>query len=389
MKRVFSVFLVLVLLIASTGCSRKDSVSPQTTSSHLQTTTLSSESLDSTQNTSSTSVISQNSMSAVSVPMLTQTLKSKDGIELFTYTYPSMSLVLQDAEVADKIILDFLNRVDSTGTTASSLQIMAEKAYNGTNNWTAYLCRVLYEPTRMDIGVLSLFGTVSTYSGGMHPDHTNVSANYDLLTGDVLTLGSIMHKDATVQMFCDLVLEQLDAVKDDRYLYSDYEIAVNKRFAVDESKDEDFYFTSEGLCFYFSPYQIAPYSSGTIVAQIPYEKLVGVIHDNYFPPEMHLTNGTVNMLPHEGADMGHIHQISEAVLTPGGQMYLITASNAVNNVRLRIASNDPQIHEYVFFAADTLTPDCAIMLEASEQELNTISVSYDNANGKQTFTPVK
>lgn len=385
MKRAFSIFLALLLLICIAGCASNEPISTQTTAGPIQNSTTAPVPTGSIQETHSAGVITQKTMTAVSVPLHTQNTNAENGTVLFTYTYPSMSLMLQDAEVADKVILDFLNRVDATSTTALTLQKSAESAYTGSAAWNPYLCRVLYEPMRLDMSVLSLFGAVSTYSGGMHPEHTNVSANYDLLTGDVLTLGSIMHKDATMQMFCDLVLEQLDTVKDDRHLYSDYKIAVNKRFSGDESKDEDFYFTPEGLCFYFSPYQIAPYSSGTVVAEIPYEKLVGVIHDNYFPPEQLLTGGTVDIVPYKNANMETIHQIGEAVLTPGGEMYLLTASNAVNNVRLRISGDDSQNHEYVFFAASTLAPNSGIMLEVSDQELDAISVSYDNADGKQIF----
>ena len=292
-----------------------------------------------------------------------------------------MSLVLQDSDVANKVILDFLNRVDSTAATAEQLRQTALSNYNVSGDWTAYLCQLKYEPTRIDQGVLSLFGALSTYSGGMHPDHTNLSVNYDLLTGDILTLGSIMHKDATKDDFCNLVLTELEATAQQLYLYSDYQQGVIKRFTQNEADDENFYFTTSGLCFYFSPYEIAPYSSGTICVEIPYQKLVGVIHDAYFPGEKHPTNAVIQGKPLKDADLQDLGQISEAILTPGSQMYLLTANNLVENIKLQLHDDKGQGH--TFFAAESLCVGSSIVIEATEEEFRNIYLSYDNALGTQ------
>ena len=292
-----------------------------------------------------------------------------------------MALVLQDNDVANKVILDFLNRVDSTAQIAEELRQTAIAGYKGSQNWSPYLCQVLYEPTRIDQGVLSLSGTISTYSGGMHPDHTNMSVNYDLLTGDILTLGSIMHMDATREDFRELVLAELAPKAQELYLYSDYEQGIAKRFDTDESQDENFYFTSTGLCFYFSPYEIAPYASGTITVEIPYEKLVGIIHDAFFPGEKHPTNATIQGKLLKEANMEDIGQISEAILSPGGQMYLLTADNLVENVRLQLLGDNTQ--DQIFFASENLSVSNAIVIEATEEELARIQLTYENASGTQ------
>ncbi len=326
----------------------------------------------------------QKPVNAVSVPLRTTTSTADDGTVIFAHSYQDMTLVLQEPEVADKVIVDFLNRVDSASKTAEELLYAARSAYSNTSGWIPYMCRVLYEPTRIDQSVLSLFGSLSSYAGGIHPDHINVSANYDLMTGDVLTLGSIMHKDATMQMFCDLVIQELNEEKEHLYLFSDFETAVQKRFAVDESQDEHFYFSTTGLCFYFSPYEIAPYSSGTIVAEIPYEKLTGLLHDAYFPAESVLSDGVISGKPYEQADMDRVFQISEAILTPGGEMLLLTADEPLESIFVHFISEDPQVQDYVFFGASTLSPGDGIMVQAAAEEMDQIFVEYENISGKQT-----
>ena len=376
MRKWISVILMIGLAISLWGCS-EPAVPTQITTLPQETTAVPTMATD----TPDTPIIIEKPLTAVSVPHVTETNNAENGTVLFNYTYPHMALVMQDSDVADKIILDFLNRVDSTAEIADQLRQSATANYNSSQNWIPYLCQVQYEPARIDQGVLSLSGTISTYSGGMHPEHTNMSANYDMLTGDILTLGSIMHMDASTQDFCELVLEELSPKAQELYLYSDYEQGVAKRFTTDESNDEGFYFTTIGLCFYFSPYEIAPYSSGTITVEIPYEKLVGVIHDAYFPGEKHPTNSVVNGKPMKDANMEEVGQISEAILTPGGEMYLLTSENLVENVQLQIVDNE--LHAHTFFAAENLSVSNAIVIEATPEQLAQIRLIYENAEGIQ------
>ena len=380
MKRCIPVLLILLLLFS--GCQK--SPQPPVESASGPTETLLGE-ITEPQHTEPNFTAPQKPLAAVFVPAVTENYQADDGTEIFSYTHQSMTLILQEAEVADKIILDFLNRSDTAGT-AQQLLASAEKAYSPSEHWNSYMCKVLYEPQRIDQSVLSLFGVRSTYSGGMHPDHLGVSVSYDLLTGDVLTLGSIMHMDATVAMFRDLVLADLDSRKEELYLFSDYADGVNKRFSVDESQDEAFYFTKTGLCFYFSPYQIAPYSSGMIVSEIPYDQLVGLINDAYFPNEQHLTAGTITADPFQEVDLSSIKRISEAVLTPGGEMTMLTADNTVENVFIEFYSPDPRVSTYTFFAASALAPGDGIMIEATDEQLTeNIRIYYDNSNGCQVL----
>lgn len=392
MKKRIAFLLAFVLLFSLAGCGSKPQTPPETTPVAATPETTISQTEPPVETVSpvetESAVMQQKPVTAVTVPMHTQSSYAEDGTEIFRYSYQSISLLVQEPEVADKVIVDFLNRVDPVAAAAEELAASASSNYTASDYWIPYLCRLLYEPTRIDEGVLSLFGTHTIYSGGMHPDHLNVSANYDLITGDVLTLGSIMHKDASLEGFCQLVLQELERKADELYLFEDYPKAVEKRFATDESKDEAFFFTGEGLCFYFSPYEIAPYASGTIIAEIPYEKLVGLLHEAYFPAERVYADGKLTITPFEKADLDSVSQISEAILTSGGQMHLLTSESSLQNIRVILTSSDPQIHEYCFFAASQLNPGDGIMIEATAEELENILITYETSAGLQTLSPV-
>ncbi len=288
-----------------------------------------------------------------------------------------MSLILQDPEVADKVIIDFLNRIDSTRSLAEETSQIAQKAYDGSDNWVPYLYHVTYNPTRIDHDVLSLFGTNVLYSGAFHPERTCISASYDLVTGDVLTLASIMDVSAAADDFCQLVLEGLSEMSEGDYLYENYADTVKERFMTDASQDEAWYFSQSGLCFYFAPYEIAPYSSGVISVEIPYEKLTGLIHDAYFPAERDASEGVVNVTAFEDAELTAFSQIAEIVESKDGKMYLAYTDASVQDVRIMVSD---AASSYTIFAAYGLTPGDAIMVQASENTLENMVISYKSNN---------
>lgn len=353
MKKTICLLTIFCLLFVLVGCNRPASptTQPETESS----------------SGSVSSAPKQEPMYAVSVPAESESVKADDGTLLFTYTHQNIMLTLPDPDVADKVIIDFLSRVDTTRSTADATLAAARNAYKGAANWTPYLCSITYSPTRIDQGVLSLSGSNITYSGTSHPDRTSVSASYDLITGDVLTLGSIMSSKAQAADFCQLVLDVLAQSKQDLYLYDGYEATVRQRFTRDVSQDQDWYFTQKGLCFYFAPYEIAPYSSGVIVAEIPYEKLSGLLHDSYFPPERVNGGGTVQVTPMEETNINSYSQIAEMVLDTNGPMVFLHTEGLIWDMEITTGTWNSISNEfapnYSALLCHTVSPGDAIMVQ--------------------------
>ncbi len=370
MKRFFSALLAISLLVSLSACRRKpkDPVD-NTTGSNLQNQTNTNQSND------------DGTMVAVSLPTVTDNTLHTDGTVLFQYTYQNMSLVLHKPQVADKIILDFLNRIDSTTASANSTMEMAKSAYNGNGNWTPYLYHITYSPTRIDHEVLSLFGNNVVFSGAGHPERTCVSASYDLLTGDVLTLASIKQKDATAEQFKNLVLVGLSEMAEGDYLYDNYKDIVQQRFNQDASQDEAWYFTQTGLCFYFAPYEIAPYSSGVITVEIPYEKLKNIIHEDYLPSARNSTTGEITITPFEQINPNSLSHIAEIVMENDGKMYMLQTDENVYDVRIVLSDKSSN---YTVFGAYNLAPGNGIMLQGSEDTLKNMKLTYKSGNNTVT-----
>jgi len=365
MKKQICLILAFCLVISLSGCFRTDENPPQTsdnTTTGIQQTP-----------TSPTEPDFLETMVAISVPTFTEDTTADDGTVIFQYTYQNMSLVLHKPAVADKIILDFLNRVDSTTTLAEDTANMAKNAYNGNKNWVPYLYHIAYSPARVDHNVLSLFGNNVVFSGAGHPERTCISASYDLVTGDVLTLASIMTQTATTEDFCRLVLDGLSEMAEGDYLYENYANKVEKRFDTDATTDEAWYFTQTGLCFYFSPYEIAPYSSGIISVEIPYEKLHGLLHEAYFPTARLAARGSVVITPFENANLNNLSNIAEFVANKDGKMYMLHVEGSVQDVRILLTD---KTGNSTVFAAYSLSEGDGVMIQADDELLENMRLTY-------------
>ena len=326
---------------------------------------------------------------AVSVPALSEQFILENGTTLFTYTAQHMELILPDEEVADRVILDFLNRVDKARSDSESVLLAAKNAYQPDSSWTPYFYQIIYSPTRIDHGVLSLFGTRSSYSGAVHGNLSCVSANYDLTTGDVLTLGSIMHADSTKDAFISLIIEKLSESAGELQLFPGFEDGVRSRLGGDENLYEDFYFTGTGLSFFFAPYEIAPYSAGVITVEIPYSELPGLIYDGYFPAERERIEGTMLTGTFMDTDMEQFNNMAEVNLVTGEELMVVYPEGRVEDIRIHVAGDGKNMPDYTVFAALEMSFRNAVVISLSEHQMEKISVLYSASEKVETIPLVK
>ncbi len=110
-----------------------------------------------------------------------------------------------------------------------------------------------------------------TYTGGAHGATIRASDSWDLRTGRRLRLGSLFARGTGYRRrVLELIEKQADKdMKENPGVYfEDYRALIFEHF-----DPESFYMTPKGLAFYYQQYEIAPYSSGIIVFEIPYQAL--------------------------------------------------------------------------------------------------------------------
>ncbi len=378
MRRFLTFTLALLLVISLIGC--KQNPAAPTTTIPVETTAPAE--------TTPTETIpeitaEQQPMAAIVMPVITEDKSAEDGTVLFSYVYQNITLTLPEPEVADKVIVDFLNRTDHHET-ADTLYASAKKSYEqGAAMPSPYLCSTVYAPMRIDLGVLSLLGSYVTYEGGAHGSQVSTAVSYDLLTGNPLTWKDILQESVTEDDICRLVLEALEGHEYKEDLFPDYGDTVKNIFSQGLQYHTDWYFSTNGLCCFFSPYEIGPFAAGTIVAEIPYAKLSGVLKDEYFPPERDTSADDIRVADFNPDKLEDFTQFTEIVLDEEGKQTIVYTYSVAYDVQLKtgtLTKDGSFIPENTVLACATLTPGDAIMIQANSE--NPMQLTY-TVNGEE------
>jgi hypothetical protein len=268
--------------------------------------------------------------------------------------------------------------VDYENSAAKSILSEAEDAYSNQSDWVAYSYSTLFDPQRLDRSVLSLYGSHAMYRGTPRPAAVNLSVNYDLLTGRPLALKDILNSDFSADALSEKISQSLIELASQGMLYSDYAYVVSELFTTNKPV-ENWYFSSNGLCFYFAPYEIAPYSAGTIIAEIPYRELTELLKDEYFPAETIEYVGKLQAIPFQDADLNTIDQFAELVLDNKGTQYILQTNGCLKDVRIELgtwyAEGIFTPESTVFFAAELCSSD-ALMLQFDSNMTQGMRITY-------------
>lgn len=383
MKKIICLLLCLAMALAVCGCGNDtNETTGSTTEAPADETTVPPTTEPSVQQNTTL----QLPMIAVCMPLTVQKASADDGVTVFTTTFQDVALTLPDPEYADEIILDLLSRIDESKGDAMELADLALGFYDGSENWVPYYSEVTYNPARIDEKVISLYGKVGTYFGGTHASYLCVSANYDLATGKVLTLTDILTGEDACEALCTAINAKLAEIKDKYYIYEGYEEVVSDTYGSAYGEDaaaiESWFLSPTGLTVYFSPYDIAPYSSGPILVNIPYADLDGILQEDFFPADLpENPSGTVYAELAQDIDLDYFTQFGEAILNDEGERVVLYSDKLVTNVTIETGTWSADGITYTptatVFYATSLSYQDAIMLETDFYgSMPTLRLSY-------------
>ena len=341
---------------------------------------------------------------SLSLPIIRETDTADDTREIFQRTFQDVVLSISNAGIAKNVTLDILQRMDRNSALLSSIQTNAYLAYTGQDNWIPYYYKLLYSPRRIDPAVLSLFGQETSYDGAQS-SHVGISVNYNLLTGTVLKLSDVLTESSTTyDSLLSALLDALAAKKAEYMLFEYYADAVKSRFPADLQSESSWFFSAEGLCIFYPPYEIAPNASGIVVATIPYESLSGILLNAYFPAEQAEFPHNISGIPFASANLTQFDSFCELVTDPDAPKYILSTQGVLYDVTIESGSwigTSRFETEAIMFRANHLSPADALLLRAQLPEQNgTLLLSYrsggsiyrfyltlDTATGNVTFIP--
>ena len=370
MKKMTCLFLSALLLLSVCACSNTEQ-KDNTTTTHPET--ISDQTTASStpgQETQADSV--RLPMLSISMPVTTESTAAEDGTIIFSNTYQDVSLIAPDTETADTIVLNLLTQIDNKQVSTEDMLAWAKSNYAEEESWYPYFYQVIYHPKRIDEKVLSLYGAEVSYSGGGHPNQVCVSATYDMATGKQLLLGDILTGSDAATALSQLIIEDLAVNKDTYQLYEGFAATANERYggvSAVWSEQSAWFLSTDGLCVYFSPYDIAPYVVGEIVIEIPYEKLSGILLDDFIPAQLPDASGQVRTALAQDIDLEQYTQFAEAILDPNGERFIIYSDDLVTDILLEQGDLSADSGSFTVsstvLAAHSLCDGDAIMVQSS------------------------
>lgn len=321
-------------------------------------------------------------LTCISLPYTTEELKDGETA-LATYRFPTPSVILSDAEISQEITLDLLNRIDQSAATAKSVFDNAKADFSGQASWYPYYYHLQYEPIRLDRNVLSLYVTEAVFDGSPRSASAYWSLNYDLATGATLSLPDILREDYSADLMVSLIVEGLDGYSEDE-LFPEYKDVISGIFFTNTTTTQ-WYFTEAGISFYFTPYEIGPYASGVIVSEIPYEKLLGTLKEEYFPMEQLDCIGTpeISKLSDPLAASEQFTQLGDLHLTAEGETYLFTIDGSALNIRIKEKYVSPahpgEDASVIVYSSAGMGPKDGLLITSDAEKLDMLTASWNSA----------
>lgn len=393
MKKILCIALSIAVLLSLAGCSLQDLIPELPVDLPTQADPAPSDAPSApdapTDAPEAGNPVRGTPMTAVLLESCSEEEYADDGTVLFTYSYPAMTIVSGNSAAAMAISTNFLTAIFSRSGQADSIRDMAIESYDPGFTWYRYTYSEDYTPCRVDGSVISLCGHITVYAGGVHPSHLIVSDNYNAATGQRLALSNILADEDAPNKLQDMVVSKLSDPDMGYFLYEDYRDVVADRFADSYSANGNWYFSSTGLCFYFSTYEIAPYSVGNIVVELPYAQLGGILADVYFPGDAEDAGGQL-LFNLSGEAEQTFNQVARIDSSPDGPSYFLYTDSGIADVKLERGhwleyDQTFQVDATLLYAGSLSSADAIFLREYISEALPSLRISYQSGGSHYSF----
>lgn len=273
MKRLFSILLTLALLFSLTACGGKASG-----------TTAESPENNQTQEDSAPDKAPEKDpepeQAAAPIPL--QLMKgegylyetNEEYISLCTATWDDISLIDAYPELASALYeLNTDQSVGAYGFIQEFLPFAEEAQADSPEYFGSFTSSSEYAIQRADSLILSIREDYDSYTGGVHGNYGSMGWNFDTATGARFELTDIL---TNTDRLDEILSEKISA----KYTFDPFE-SLPEMLA--EYAPEDYTWTLgyQGITFYFSPYEIAPYAAGLLTATIWFDEMPELFYEEY------------------------------------------------------------------------------------------------------------
>lgn len=303
-------------------------------------------------------------------------LKSDDGTTYYRQSLGTATVSSKDERAAERINSSLAELYVRFGADAEYTQRVAEDQTDGEQIALSYYCAP--SVTRCDTRVLSAVFDVSQDIGGIHADSTRTSRSYNADNGSLLTLADIAKNEEQLKTFIKNYVIGLAAGDDYKeggvsILFDDFESTIND--LVDAGAN--WYFSDGGLVFYANPYDIAPYSRGVLLFEIPYSALEEFIDESFMPVEYEGDNGMLLADDGDKLDRSSLNILGTVTVDEDGQSVVLSAEETVYNVKIYTSGR-------MLWQRNYLTTGEGVEVKSFIPDAQpSIAVSYELADGTE------
>lgn len=303
-------------------------------------------------------------------------LKSDDGTTYYRQSLGTATVSSKDERAAERINSSLAELYVKFGADAEYTQRVAEDQPDGEQIALSYYCAP--SVTRCDTRVLSAVFDVSQDIGGIHADSTRTSRSYNADNGSLLTLADIAKNEEQLKTFIKNYVIGLAAGDDYKeggvsILFDDFESTIND--LVDAGAN--WYFSDGGLVFYANPYDIAPYSRGVLLFEIPYSALEEFIDEGFMPAEYEGENGMLLADDGDKLDRSSLNILGTVTVDEDGQSVVLSAEETVYNVKIYTSGR-------MLWQRNYLTTGEGVEVKSFIPDAQpSIAVSYELADGTE------
>lgn len=303
-------------------------------------------------------------------------LKSDDGTMYYRQSLGTATVSSKDERAAERINSSLAELYVRFGADAEYTRRVAEDQPDGEQIALSYYCAP--SVTRCDTRVLSAVFDVSQDIGGIHADSTRTSRSYNADNGSLLTLADIAKNEEQLKTFIKNYVIGLAAGDDYKeggvsILFDDFESTIND--LVDAGAN--WYFSDGGLVFYANPYDIAPYSRGVLLFEIPYSALAEFIDEGFMPVEYEGENGMLLADDGDKLDRSSLNILGTVTVDEDGQSVVLSAEETVYNVKIYTSGR-------MLWQRNYLTTGEGVEVKSFIPDAQpSIAVSYELADGTE------
>lgn len=303
-------------------------------------------------------------------------LKSDDGTTYYRQSLGTATVSSKDERAAERINSSLAELYVRFGADAEYTRRVAEDQPDGEQIALSYYCAP--SVTRCDTRVLSAVFDVSQDIGGIHADSTRTSRSYNADNGSLLNLADIAKNEEQLKTFIKNYVIGLAAGDDYKeggvsILFDDFESTIND--LVDAGAN--WYFSDGGLVFYANPYDIAPYSRGVLLFEIPYSALEEFIDEGFMPVEYEGENGMLLADDGDKLDRSSLNILGTVTVDEDGQSVVLSAEETVYNVKIYTSGR-------MLWQRNYLTTGEGVEVKSFIPDAQpSIAVSYELADGTE------